>query len=192
MAQWFSTPILEHCILSHATAGAGVVCDGGTPAISCTDVWGNAGGDVLCGTDGGGNFSSDPLFCDVSTYRLQAGSPCLDVCGVTQIGIPSGDCSATGVQTPAPAALLGNYPNPFNPATTIAFRLDAPGRAIVRITDVSGRTLTTLTYDDLPAGRHEAVWHGRDDMGRPSASGVYFYELQAHGVRDSRRMILIK
>ena len=109
------------------------------------------------------------------------------------MGAPLGGCDATAAGEPPPRShLLGNHPNPFNPSTTIVFALDAPGTALVRITDVSGRTVATLTLGDLPAGRHEAVWDGRDDAGRPAPSGVYLYELQALGLQHTRRMILIK
>jgi hypothetical protein len=114
-------------------------------------------------------------------------------CGGELVGAPLGRCGATSAdESPLRSRLLGNHPNPFNPSTTIVFALDAPGAALVRITDVSGSTVATLTLGDLPAGRHEAVWDGRDAAGRPAASGVYLYELQALGLQHTRRMILIK
>ncbi len=191
MAQWGSAPAINECIIAFNPNGAGVYCDGGSPTVSCSDVYGNEI-DTLCGVDGGGNISLDPLFCDVANFRLQAGSPCASVCGGV-IGALPANCAYTGAEGPQPLAeLLGNYPNPFNPRTTIVFRLDEPGRADVRIFDVAGRTVATLTLGDLPAGRHEAVWHGEADDGRELASGVYFYELEALGTNHSRRMILIK
>ncbi|MBK9303522.1 MAG: right-handed parallel beta-helix repeat-containing protein [bacterium] len=193
MAQWGSAPTIDRCIIAASPVGAGLYCDGGNPTVSCTDIHGNAGGNALCGVDGGGNFSLDPLFCAPGDYHLQPGSPCLTGCGGELVGAPLGRCGATAVgETTARSRLLGNHPNPFNPSTTIVFALDAPGAALVRITDVSGRTVATLTLGDLPAGRHEAVWDGRDDAGRPAPSGVYMYELQALGLQHTRRMILIK
>jgi len=190
--QFFSTPVFDKCIIADAKSGAGIACSNGTPTILCSDVWGNAGGDDLCGVDGGGNISADPLFCAPGDDRLGAGSPCLDVCGEAIGAYPVG-CSATDAgEIPASATLLGNYPNPFNPATTIVFSLDVPARASVRIADVSGRVVATLTLGDLPAGRHQAVWNGRDDTGQSVASGVYLYELQALGTSHTRRMILVK
>jgi len=193
MAQWGSAPVIENCIIAFNTNGAGLYCDGGNPTISCTDIFGNAGGDVICGTDVGNNISLDPQFCGVGDYLLQTGSPCASVCG-GYIGARPADCSTTGAQeAPRVAAqLLGNHPNPFNPRTTIVFRLDEPGQADVRIFDVAGRMVATLTLGDLPAGRHEAVWNGNADDGQQAASGVYFYELEALGTKQSRRMILVK
>ena len=191
MAQWGSAPSIQECIIASNLGGAGLYCDGATPEVSCTDVYGN-GDDTICGTDGGGNLSVDPRFCAAGDYRLSSGSPCASVCGGV-IGALPADCGYTGMGDVAAAAhLLGNYPNPFNPSTTIVFRLDAPGRAGLRIVDVAGRTVATLTLGDLPAGRHEAVWNGDADDGREVASGVYFYELSALGTTNSRRMILLK
>ena len=190
--QFFSNPIFDKCIISSATVGAAMVCSSGTPTVQCSNVWGNDGGDALCGTDGGGNISLDPQFCGPGDYRLGSGSPCLNVCGEAIGAYPVG-CTNTGVgDTPSAVQLLGNYPNPFNPATTIVFSLDVSTEASVRIADVSGRIVTTLTLGKLPAGRHEAVWNGRNDAGHPVASGVYLYELQALGTSHTRRMILVK
>jgi len=193
MVQWGSAPTIERCIIAGSTAGAGLYCDGGNPTVECTDLFGNAGGDMLCDIDDSHYFSLDPLFCAPGDYRLQEGSPCFTGCGGELVGAPLGGCDATAVgETTARSRLLGNHPNPFNPSTAIVFALDAPGTALVRISDVSGRTVATLTLGDLPAGRHEAVWDGRDDAGRPAPSGVYLYELQALGLQHTRRMILIK
>ncbi len=189
-----STPSLEKCIIAFNTNGHGIYCDGAMPTVSCCDVYGNDSGDVVCGTDGGGNFSADPQFCGVGDYLLQTGSPCATGCGGDLIGALPADCDATGAaDAPRTSAhLVGNYPNPFNPRTTIVFRLDEPGAADVRIFDVAGRTLATFSWSDLPAGRHEAVWDGRADDGQQVASGVYFYELDALNTQQSRRMILLK
>lgn len=192
MSQWSSNPTVERCIITNAVSGAGIVCDGGAPIISCSNVFGNPGGNVVCGSSAN-NISSDPLFCGgASDLSLQAGSPSLNVCG-GPIGARPYSCGTTAVNTPRPPVeLLGNHPNPFNPSTTIVFRLDLPGRADVRIRDLSGRTVATLTLGDLPAGRHEAVWNGRDESGHAVGSGVYLYELESLGTRHTRRMILIK
>ncbi len=192
MAHWGAAPTVDRSIIAFAKSGAGVVCDGGTPKVTCSDVYGNPGGDALCGP-GSGNISADPLFCGGSSdMSLGAGSPCLSVCG-GPIGARPHGCTGTGVDGPPTALeLLGNHPNPFNPSTTIVFRLDAPGRTDVRVKDLTGRVVATLTLGDLPAGRHEAVWNGRDDSGRSVASGVYVYEVASGTARQSRRMILIK
>ncbi|MBN2172307.1 MAG: right-handed parallel beta-helix repeat-containing protein [Candidatus Krumholzibacteriota bacterium] len=93
---------------------------------------------------------------------------------------------------PAAYRLAGNYPNPFNPKTSIRF--DLPETQSVRLTifDASGRRVATLVDATLPAGYHHADWNGRDDAGRSLASGVYFYRLEAGPLRETRRMLLLK
>ncbi len=88
--------------------------------------------------------------------------------------------------------LQQNHPNPFNPSTEVAFSLDRGGPATLRIFDARGRLVHTLVDGDLPAGRHTVTWSGDDSRGRPVASGVYFYRLEAGDQRAERRMILVK
>jgi len=83
-----SSPVISNCILGFSAAGEGVYCeDGCEPTLTCCDIFGNAKGDLICGVDGGGNFSEAPFFCDLEAgdLRLCAGSPCLadsNSCGV--------------------------------------------------------------------------------------------------------------
>jgi hypothetical protein len=88
--------------------------------------------------------------------------------------------------------LRHNYPNPFNPQTTIAFELTIPGRVKLEVFDVSGGLVTTLVDDDMEAGPHNVSWQGRDRSGRPVSSGVYFYRLSAPGITRSGKMTLAK
>jgi len=96
---------------------------------------------------------------------------------------------------PAPAlrsGLAGAYPNPFNPSTTLAFTLAAPGRVTLDILGADGRRLIRLVDAALPAGSHERVWDGRDGAGRPQASGLYLAQLRWAGGAESRRLLLLK
>ena len=88
--------------------------------------------------------------------------------------------------------LRQNHPNPFNPSTRVAFSLDRSGPASLRIFDARGRLVRTLVDEDLAAGAHAVTWHGDDGDGRPVASGVYFYRLEAGDQRAEKRMILVK
>ncbi len=94
--------------------------------------------------------------------------------------------------TPAPSQLLGNYPNPFNPSTTIVFELARAGRATLAIFDVSGRRLRVLLDGRQEAGRREVFWDGRNDGGRAMASGVYFARLGTEHGDQARRLMLLK
>jgi hypothetical protein len=94
---------------------------------------------------------------------------------------------------PPAAGILASYPNPFNPATTIVYELASSGPATLRIYDLGGRLVRTLRADALAAaGRHVAVWDGRDEAGRVLAAGCYVCRLRAGSSVDSHRLILVR
>ena len=104
--------------------------------------------------------------------------------------------AASGVDTggllPSVTALLPNYPNPFNPMTTIAFDLASTGRVRIDVFSIDGRRVRTLVDEDFGPGRHSAVFDGRDQTGRQVASGTYLYVMQGPGISQTRRMLLVK
>jgi hypothetical protein len=132
--------------------------------------------------------------------RVYDGATAALVAGPIDVGLPPFDiCMSVPVQTavadatPRAAAVLGpNYPNPFNPATTIPFTLPVPGRARLTVYGVTGRRVRVLVDSSLDAGDHEARWDGRDDAGRSVASGVYVIRLEAGGTVQSRTAVLLK
>jgi flagellar hook assembly protein FlgD len=89
-------------------------------------------------------------------------------------------------------ALLQNYPNPFNPTTTIQYELTKPSHVVVRIFDLSGKSVRTLTKDYSDAGMEQIVWNGRNDGGTLVASGAYIYQVEVNGLVLSKKMLLIK
>ena len=95
-------------------------------------------------------------------------------------------------QIPAEYLLGQNYPNPFNPITKIDFALPRTGRVVVTVYNMLGQEVKQLVNDKLDYGFHTVTWKGLDRMGRPVASGVYFSELRAEGIRKTRKMILLK
>jgi hypothetical protein len=104
----------------------------------------------------------------------------------------------SGIKDPRDAAalvktvhLFQNQPNPFSPETRISFDLPKAGRVELVIYSVNGRLIRRLVKEARPAGRHTASWNGRDDAGEKVGSGIYFYQLTAPGVEESRRMILL-
>jgi uncharacterized protein (DUF362 family) len=94
--------------------------------------------------------------------------------------------------TPTRLELGNNYPNPFNPATTIPYFLPRAGRAELAVYDARGARICTLVDRQLPGGAHQSRWDGRDDRGREAASGVYFYYLSAGDARQVGRMLLLR
>jgi flagellar hook assembly protein FlgD len=88
---------------------------------------------------------------------------------------------------------MQNTPNPFNPTTAIRFVVPEGGaRVALRVYDVEGRLVRTLVDGHRPAGSQAAVWDGASDSGVASASGVYFYRLEAPGFTQTRKMVLLK
>lgn len=87
---------------------------------------------------------------------------------------------------------VDNYPNPFNPVTTIKYVLSQAGPATVRVYDLQGRLVRDLVHGDLPAGPGRVVWDGNDRKGLKAASGVYFVQVVAGGQRADHKLILLK
>ncbi len=83
--------------------------------------------------------------------------------------------------------LHANYPNPFNPQTTIQFELPAPEQVQLDIYDIQGRLIETLLNETCAAGRHQVVWRAEQQ-----AAGLYFYRLRTGSFQQVRRMILVK
>jgi hypothetical protein len=98
------------------------------------------------------------------------------------------------VDLPSRTGLGQNYPNPFNAETTIRFELAEAAEAVsVSIYDLMGRRLSLLSLGGMAAGSYDFVWNGRDDNGRPVASGIYFYRLEiGSSFVETRRMTLLK
>jgi hypothetical protein len=101
------------------------------------------------------------------------------------------------VETPAATLarneLRQNFPNPFNPATTIRYQVKTTGPVTVRVYNVAGQLVRTLVDDVLEAGVvHEATWRGRNDAGQDVASGVYFYKLVATDYVQTKKMVLLQ
>ncbi len=124
-------------------------------------------------------------------YKLMA----VDVHGnespVATLG-PSGVADVPPGGVPAVTRLEAAVPNPFNPATTLAFNLKEAGRARLAVYDAAGRLVRVLVDGDLPAGRHEARWDGRGQRGERVATGVYLCRLEAGAYRATRRITLLQ
>ncbi len=91
-----------------------------------------------------------------------------------------------------PLALEQNWPNPFNPSTTISYYIPESGRVRLEIFDVSGRRVACLVDKTEERGNHSAVWNGAAESGRPAAAGLYIYRLTAGRETLSRKMVLVR
>lgn len=106
----------------------------------------------------------------------------------TDVGQDSSESASPTQRT----ALLANFPNPFNPSTTIRYRLREEAPVALTVFNVHGREVRTLIRGTEQAGPHEAVWDGKDNHGLDVGSGLYFYLLRAGDFQDTRKMVLLK
>jgi hypothetical protein len=130
---------------------------------------------ILCDTYGGDCHTHAPLFDNVKLSRIFYGG--------------------TGVEeTPAvETALHQCYPNPFNPLTTIAFSIREQAHVSLKVYNAAGQHVATLLYETRDAGMHTDVkWDGRNALGAPVSSGVYFYQLVTGDYSQTKKMVLIK
>jgi len=94
--------------------------------------------------------------------------------------------------SPASYQLLTNYPNPFNPTTTIEFALAKPGLVTITIYNADGRLVRNLLSEQRPAGHHTVVWNAADNHNGNICSGVYFCVLQSAEFKAVKKMMLIR
>ncbi len=102
----------------------------------------------------------------------------------------------TDVQTedeslPTKFALHPNFPNPFNPETTISFDVPEPSQIRILIFNRLGQKVRTLLDENKSAGRYRVNWNGTDEVGNKVSSGVYFYQIESEKFSATRKMILI-
>ena len=93
---------------------------------------------------------------------------------------------------PAEFALKDNYPNPFNPRTTIQYDLPISGNVRVIIYNVAGQEVKRLVNSAQEAGYHSIVWNGTNLSGAKAAAGIYFYQIQAGEFVRTKKMLLLK
>jgi hypothetical protein len=97
------------------------------------------------------------------------------------------------IETPVLSLTLdSNYPNPFNPQTTVAYTLPRAGRVTIEVYDASGGWVRTITNEPQTAGAKTATWNGRDSNGEAAASGVYFVRLKFNKEVRTRKITLLK
>ena len=94
--------------------------------------------------------------------------------------------------TPTEFSLLQNFPNPFNPETTIQYNLAESADVTLHIYNVVGQVVRTLVAERQSAGRYRVQWSGMDDRNVPVSSGIYFYEIRAGKNKDVRKLMLLK
>jgi len=93
---------------------------------------------------------------------------------------------------PQETKLNGNYPNPFNPETTISFSLQNDSAVSLKVYNVKGQRIKTLVNGMQSQGNHKVVWNGKDENDHPVSSGIYFYQMENEGFVCVKKMVLVK
>ncbi len=96
------------------------------------------------------------------------------------------------IPVPLVFELKNNYPNPFNPTTTIEYALPSTELVKIDIVNVLGQVVTTLVNEEVDAGFHQVIWNGRNTLGAPVASGIYIYRIKAGTFTSVKRLTLLK
>ena len=87
---------------------------------------------------------------------------------------------------------LTNYPNPFNPTTTISFDLPEESKVKIEIYNIKGQKVKTLANDKYQTGNHQVIWNGTDENNKSVGSGVYFYKMETADVTVMKKCLLLK
>ena len=98
---------------------------------------------------------------------------------------------AAPVEIPEKFTLSGNYPNPFNPETTIIFGVPEESRVTIEIFNVLGQKVARLLESEKPAGYHSVRWDGRNEFGKKVGAGVYMCRMQAGDFIETQKMMLL-
>ncbi len=129
---------------------------------------------------------------DISEGRqIDGGLPWIFFASPTP-GASNNDPSAVPAAGPTSLVLRANYPNPFNPSTTVTFTLPHSAQVRLAVHDLRGHLVAVLLDARKAAGTHSAVWDGFDRHGRAAAAGVYLLRLKVEGEVRTGRMVLLK
>ena len=93
---------------------------------------------------------------------------------------------------PTEFALHENYPNPFNPTTTLRFDLPELSDMTLIVYNMLGQKVKTFNMQSTPAGYHSVTWDATNDLGQQVGAGVYLYQLQTKNFVKTRKMVLLK
>ncbi len=175
--------------------------------------------DIAGSYTGTGNIDADPLFADPENCDFHltwtnfpipddTKSPCIDAGDPASQLDPDGTIADIGafyfdqenliagdyLNISNAVRLFPNYPNPFNPSTTISFALNAEDTENTELViyNLKGQKVKTLINEKLEAGNHQVTWDGKDENSKPVSSGIYFYKMKCGDYTSVRKMILLK
>ena len=87
---------------------------------------------------------------------------------------------------------ISNYPNPFNPTTTISFNLPSDSDVSIDVYNVKGQKVKTLVNQKMVAGNNNVIWNGDDNNGSKVSSGIYFYKVKTNQATAMKKIMLLK
>jgi alpha-amylase len=131
---------------------------------------------------------------DAETSSANAGGDKSQIAYYGALGVVKSSAPATSDEQPATSyELFANYPNPFNPTTTITYQLPQAGRVSLRIYNMLGQLVRTLIDAEIDAGVHAASWDAKNNRGEFVASGVYIYQFRVgNQIVSTKKMLLAK
>lgn len=162
------------------------------------------------GFDGIGNTFAKPMFADTlaGDYHLTIASPCIDAGDPNSPQDPDGtradigcfyyDQSPSvgiveaGSEFPESFNLSPNFPNPFNPVTTIKYQVPKPSEVTLKVYNVLGQVIRNLVDGRQMAGYYSIRWDGKDDRGNAVANGVYLYRLRTKEFVETRKLTVLR
>ncbi len=100
--------------------------------------------------------------------------------------------SDSDLVNPVITSLQGNFPNPFNPTTSIRFSLKDAGRVKLNVYNLKGQLVKTPADYEMSAGNHRILWDGKDTRGSSVASGIYLYRMETKDYKSTQKMMLMK
>ena len=87
---------------------------------------------------------------------------------------------------------LSNYPNPFNPNTTISYQINQSGKVELSVYNIKGQKVKTLINEFKQTGKHSVVWNGKDNNSKRVSSGVYLYKITSSKKTVVKKMLMLK
>jgi predicted outer membrane repeat protein len=165
-----------------------------------------------------GNINADPLFVGTGDHplMLQDLSSCVNfgVPDTTGLNLPEFDLagnprvyggridmgayenqnvivSSEEYLIPQATFLYQNFPNPFNPTTTIEFLIQKNSDIDLSIFNIKGQKIKSLTHDKFTKGLYSIIWNGDDESGKPVSSGIYYYKLNVNGKTEAVKKCLL-
>ncbi len=199
-AQCEEAPTLTNSIVTNSGSGGGVAVESALLTTSLCNVWNNTGGDYVNCAPAPDDMSTDPLFCGLvgRDLTLRDDSPCLpknNPWGALIGAYGAGGCG-TSVEDADVAAgafrLNAPFPNPARGPVTLSYSLMVSSTIVeFLIVTVDGRVVRRLEAAPGTVGEHTLVWDGKDERGRPVASGVYLLRGRAAGQSSYRAVVML-